>query len=185
VQKIPTIFVRDETKKGHPVLDQVKPECQWVLDGEGVATEKMDGTNVKIENGKLLKRQKPKDRDYDEASYAPCRRDDPADRWAFEAFDALVEPGGMMHSDVAPPDGIYELVGPKVQSNPHDQKTHRLICVVPFEPSLNLGEVPRSFEGLRAFLDRITMEGIVFHHPDGRLAKIKRRDFGLPWPASK
>lgn len=34
MKKIPTLFVRDETRKGHPVIDQVKPECQWVLDGE-------------------------------------------------------------------------------------------------------------------------------------------------------
>ena len=25
------------------------------------------------------------------------------------------------------------------------------------------------------------LEGIVWHHPDGRWAKIKRRDFGLKW----
>lgn len=23
--------------------------------------------------------------------------------------------------------------------------------------------------------------GVVFHHPDGRMAKIKRSDFGLAW----
>ena len=59
--KIPTMFIRDENKPGHPVTDQIKPECQWVLDGEGKATRKLDGMNVKIENGKLYKRQKPKE----------------------------------------------------------------------------------------------------------------------------
>lgn len=29
--KTPTMFVRDESKPGHPVMDQVKPECQWVI----------------------------------------------------------------------------------------------------------------------------------------------------------
>lgn len=179
MQKIPTMFVRDETQKGHPVTNQIKPECQWVLNGEGFPTAKLDGTNVKIESGVLLKRQKPKDRDYDEASYVPCERNNPSDRWAFEAFDALLEKT----------DGIYELLGPKVQGNPHQYRHHRMICVVPPHPLVKLMAIdpPRDFEGLRAYLagERgviFDFEGIVFHHPDGRMAKIKRRDFGLPWP---
>jgi len=171
MQKIPTMFVRDESVPGHPVMDQVKPECQWVLDGEGTATRKIDGTNVKIAAGLLYKRQKPKERDYDEASYVLCGRGNPADRWAFEAFDAIDWKA----------DGIYELVGPKVQSNPEGRATHELIHVVPWAESLRLSDVPRSFAGLREYLTAHVIEGIVFHHPDGRLAKIKRRDFGLPW----
>jgi hypothetical protein len=34
-------------------------------------------------------------------------------------------------------------------------------------------------EGLREFLAAHDVEGVVFHHPDGRKAKIKKRDFGL------
>src|SRR4051812_22575074 len=104
MQKIPTMFVRDETKPGHPVTDECKPECLWVFKGEGVATVKIDGTNVKIESGQLFKRQKPKERDYDNAAYVPCDRANPADVWAWVAFDAG-------HDG----DGIYELVGPKIQ----------------------------------------------------------------------
>lgn len=175
MKKIPTIFVRDETKSGHPVSDQVKPECQWVLDGEGIATAKLDGTNVKIENGTLLKRQKPKDRDYDDAAYVPCDRSNPVDRWAYEAFDSLQDKA----------DGIYELCGPKVQGNPHGYRGHVLELVVPPGPlvrALMLDPADRSFNGLRVWLARSPFEGIVFHHPDGRMAKIKRRDFGLAWP---
>lgn len=177
MQKIPTMFVRDETVKGHPVTPQIKPECQWVLDGEGYATPKYDGTNVKIEGGRLFKRQKPKDRDYDEASYVRCDRDNSADRWAFEAFDR----------NVAWLDGIYELIGPKVQGNPHGVDAHMLIYVAPDPRLLQIrwGVGPRTFEGLQNALAEpgFRWEGLVFHHPDGRMAKIKRRDFGLPWPA--
>lgn len=186
MQKIPTLFVRDETKAGHPVMDVVKPECQWVINGEGIATAKYDGTNVRVEGGQLFKRQKPKDADYDDASYVACDRTNPADRWAFEAFDALVEPGGMMHSDVPPPDGIYELIGPKVQGNPHGVPTHRLIAVVPPGPDVRFrwAAGPHTFHAIAGLFTggEFPYEGLVFHHPDGRLAKIKRRDFGLPWP---
>ena len=187
------MFVRDETKKGHPVIDQIKPECQWVLDGEGVATVKKDGTNLKVEGGQLFKRQKPKDAEYDEASYVPCRRDDPADRWAWQAFELASaertevferELNGMVEYPLPPEDGIYELVGPKVQGGVEGYAQHTLIRVVPIDVYrlLIAGPVPRTFDNIRAYLERTVMEGIVFHHPDGRMAKIKRRDFGLPWP---
>jgi len=181
MQKIPTMFERDESVSGHPVTDRLKPECAWVFsDADVVATVKLDGTNVKVEGGQLMKRQKPKNRDYDEASYVPCLRNNKADQWAFEAFDR--EPFA---------DGIYELLGPKVQGNPHGFRDHRLMRVVPLNYSLACRQafgvdVPRTFEGLRAFFggpQGALYEGIVFHHEtDGRMAKIKRRDFGLPWP---
>ncbi len=37
---------------------------------------------------------------------------------------------------------------------------------------------PVTFASLRALLTRgFAHEGIVWHHPDGRMAKLKRRDF--------
>ena len=46
-------------------------------------------------------------------------------------------------------------------------------------------DVPRSYDGLKRYLTVLDSrfapghlaEGIVFHHPDGRRAKIKRKDF--------
>jgi hypothetical protein len=180
MQKIPTMFMRDESQKGHPVKDEIKPECQWVLDGEGIATRKIDGTNVKIVAGQLFKRQKPKARDYDEASYVPCDRANPADKWSYEGMDAG-------HDG----DGIYELIGPKVQGNPDGRKAHVLVRVVPPSHYVSLDQdgirsiahrYGLTFTGLRQWLTDHPVEGLVFHHDDGRLAKIKRRDFGLPWP---
>lgn len=40
-----------------------------------------------------------------------------------------------------------------------------------------LQDAPRSFESLKAYLESREIEGIVWHHPDGRLVKIKRKDF--------
>jgi hypothetical protein len=175
MKKIPTMFTRDESKSGHPVMDEWKPECLWVRDGEGFATVKLDGTNVKVENGRPFKRQKPKERDYDDAAYVPCDRANPADRWAWEAFDAG-------HDG----DGIYELVGPKIQGNPQQHVAHTLVRVVPpTNERIAITNGPeRTFTGLRNWLTEHPIEGLVFHHPDGRMAKIKRRDFGLKWPVS-
>src|SRR3954454_23343896 len=166
MKKMPTLYERDETRRGRPVTPVRKAECLWVEQGEGVATRKLDGMNVKVVAGVLYKQQKPESVVYDEAAYISARRDDPADRYLFEAFDA------------APSweDGIYEALGPKIQGNPEKYERHTLVRVVPFEPWLVLGGVPRTFEGLRAFLAAHDVEGIVFHRdpadPDCDKAKI-------------
>lgn len=37
MRKIPTMYERDETQRGHPVKNALKPECAWVEAGEGIA----------------------------------------------------------------------------------------------------------------------------------------------------
>ena len=45
MEKIPTIFDRGENFK---VVNHVREGCEWVFEGEGTATEKVDGTNVRL-----------------------------------------------------------------------------------------------------------------------------------------
>jgi Family of unknown function (DUF5565) len=76
------------------------------------------------------------------------------------------------------PDGTYELIGPKVQGNPESRTAHTLVS----HESLTLilaPDTPRTFDKLRKYFEVCDMEGIVWHHPDGRMVKIKRKDFGL------
>ena len=40
-------------------------------------------------------------------------------------------------------------------------------------------DCPRTFDGIREFLAPLDIEGIVFHHPDGRMVKIRKDDYGL------
>lgn len=112
--------------------------------------------------------------------------DGPEDVWHREGFEKSLTTLGL--SDL--PDGTYELVGPKIQGNPEGFEEHRLIR---HEAAGVLVDVPRTFDGLREWFagrnaeDRHgargrTIEGIVFHHPDGRMAKIKSRDFGIKRP---
>jgi hypothetical protein len=76
------------------------------------------------------------------------------------------------------PDGTYELVGPKVQGNKDHYGHH---CLVSHERAAQQVDAPRNFEDLKGWLATHNMEGLVWHHADGRMAKIKRRDFGLKW----
>src|SRR5437773_11267987 len=45
MEKIPTLFERDDHFR---VVDRPRAECAWVFNGEGVGTEKLDGTNVRL-----------------------------------------------------------------------------------------------------------------------------------------
>ncbi|MFN0131240.1 MAG: DUF5565 family protein [Phycisphaerales bacterium] len=75
-------------------------------------------------------------------------------------------------------DATYELCGPKVGKNPERMTGYALIA----HGYLHISNEPRDFDSIRSYLSDLDAEGIVWHHPDGRMAKIKRRDFGFAWP---
>lgn len=83
------------------------------------------------------------------------------------------------------PDGEHscEALGLNIQGNPLGLQQN--LCV-PFNLQIPIyEETPRTFESLQTVLRTLpskfspgnVAEGIVFHHPDGRRAKIKRKDF--------
>lgn len=178
MKKIPTVFVRDLSKQPALITPEWSPGCDWVRDGEGVATRKYDGTSCMVRDGKLYKRRELRQGDAAPADFESHGMDEntgktvgwvpvgdgPDDRWHREAFNGQEN-------------GTYELVGPKIQGNKDHVEAHMLLRhgdeVRP--------DVPRTFQGLREYLMICEIEGIVWHHPDGRMAKIKRRDFGLKW----
>lgn len=183
MKKIPTIFKRDPNDMKN-VLNEPNPDCSWVFDGEGIATRKYDGTCCMIEDGRLYKRREVKNGqkkppmyrevDFDQNTgksfgWVPCDAGAPEDKYHIEAYADLCSKDYQI-------DGTYELVGPKIQGNPENYGKHVLIkhSEIPEIP-----DVPRDFRQLSNFLRLFDIEGIVFHHPDGRMAKIKKRDFGL------
>lgn len=178
MNKIPTIFVRDLSKQPSLVIPDWSPGCEWVRDGEGVATRKWDGTSVLRRNGKLYKRRELRQGDGAPTDFESLGTDEntgktvgwvpvndgPEDRWHREAPD----PGH---------DGTFELCGPKVNGNKDGYGRHTLVP----HGYVQFPDVPRDFGALKAWLELHQIEGIVWHNLDGRMAKIKRRDFGLKW----
>ena len=179
MKKIPTIFLRDFANNPQFVTTQWHSECEWVRDGEGRATLKHDGTSCLVRDGKLYKRREVKPGqneppDFESlgtdpetgktVGWVPVSPDDPNDRWHREGFTGQS-------------DGTYELMGPKVQGNRENLNKHHLLK----HGGILLIDAPRTFDELRVYLDQNVIEGIVWHHPDGRMAKIKRRDFGFRW----
>lgn len=76
-------------------------------------------------------------------------------------------------------DGTYELVGPKLQGNPYGYTDHKLIRHGVEKFGI---EPPRDFDKLSLWFAVNGVEGIVWHHSDGRMVKLKRTDFGFQWP---
>ena len=192
MEKIISLFQRNYDGD-RLVRDEVTPGAEWVLAGEGVATRKWDGTCCRIKDGKLWKRYEVKRGGRPPEGFEPATEvdpvtgkqqgwllagDGPEDRYHREAYLKVHEiyaHGPGVDEIRNPEDGTYELVGPKVQGNPDGYLSHWLIR----HGTAVLESVPRDFDGLRSYLSEADIEGIVWHHPDGRMVKIKTKDFGL------
>ncbi len=161
------------------VRDEVVPGAEWVANGEGIATRKYDGTCCMVREGKLYKRCEIKPAGKVPPLFEPATEidentgkqqgwlpvgDGPEDKWHREAF---IDP------DL--PDGTYELCGPKVQGNAEHLEKHVLLA----HGSDVLIDAPITFDKLIAYLESTPIEGIVWHHTDGRMVKIKAKDFGI------
>lgn len=185
MQKIISLFQRNyDTDK--LVRNEITPGAEWVIDGEGIATRKWDGTCCMVRAGKLYKRYDAKAGKQPPEGFEPAQEPDPItkhwpgwlpvgdgpeDRWHREAWNWLTH-----ENELTLADGTYELVGPKVQGNPEKFPKHDLLC---HQAAVPVPDCPRDFERLKEFLRDAPLEGIVWHHPDGRMVKIKKRDFGF------
>lgn len=181
MQKISTLFKKNPDNLAL-VTDEIDPQNEWVFFDRRVrATRKFDGTAAAVISGQLYKRydvkkgrQAPEDAipccSPDPITghwphWVKCNRDKPEDKYFFEAFDIRIDKK----------DGTFELVGPKVQGNPENFPTHALCRHGAHLVPIN----DLCFQGIKDFLSEVDIEGIVFHHPDGRMCKIRKSDFGI------
>lgn len=186
MKKIISLFQRDHTVPSF-VRNEVTPGAEWVIAGEGIATRKYDGSACLLRDGELLKRFDAKNGKTPPPGFEPAQEasdpitghwpgwvpigDGPDDRWHREALARAGEHG----FEIPMPNGTYELCGPKVQGNPEKFDRHWLI---PHGATV-LYSVPRTFDALIEYLVISHIEGIVWHHADGRMVKIKAKDFGI------
>ena len=192
MKKIPTLFIRQFTDhKVTGITPEVMPGMEWVLNGEGTATEKIDGSCCAVINGKFytrydakrdrhgIKKKPPKGAipcdDPDPVTghwphWSPAEESSPGVKWYLEA-KKNAESNGMTLSD-----GTYEAIGPHFQNNPYHLEEDTLV-----RHGEIILDVERSFEGIRQYLTEHMMEGIVFWKDGRPQCKIKRKDFGLKW----
>ena len=177
MKKIVSLFQRNYDGD-RLVIDQIVPGAEWVADGEGIATRKFDGTCCLVRGGKLFKRYDAKAGKTPPVGFEPAQSEPDAKTGHWPGWLPVGDgPDDARHRDAEMPDedGTYELCGPKVQGNPEGYTKHVLVK----HGSVILDDCPRTFAALRAYLSDGAIEGVVWWHPDGRMVKIKGKDFGI------
>ena len=184
MKKIISLFQRNYDGN-RLVRDEVVPGAEWVINGEGIATEKIDGTCCLVDNGLLYKRYDAKKGKTPPSNFIPAQDPDPVtghwpgwlpvgdgpeDKWHREAWEDMKDRYKRNRF-------TCELIGPKVQGNKYRLDKHRLEV----HGSTPLPDAPRTYDDLKVYLLLAGIEGIVWHHPDGRMVKIKAKDFGIKW----
>jgi len=185
MQKIKTLFERDFTKGGKITTIPVVQ-----LDDSYYATEKVDGTNVRItvRNRMVVrveKRRNPskiqKKQGIIEPWYVDADEYSPADKYIFEAVkgtDLSIIPDGEWSA---------EAFGEKIQGNPLQIEGHRLFIFSNYNVRINyiIANVPTSFTELKTWLPtqkslinpNVIIEGIVWWKGSQPQYKIKNKDF--------
>ena len=185
MKKIPTLFERIYIDhKTVETTKKITKGMEWVLQGEGIATVKIDGACCAIINQKFYRRYDCKKGKQPPHGFIPCcdpdkitghwpgwiecNRSNPDDKWFWNAYDNYTTE---LYSD-----GTYEATGLHFQSNPYNLLDDILI---------KHGEkqifVVRTFEGIKKCLSENYIEGLVFWKDGEPQCKIKRSDFGFEW----
>lgn len=191
MKKIPTLFERIfENHNVVNITDKVTNGMEWVLNGEGVATVKYDGSCCAVINGEFYKRYDAKKGKKPPEGAIPCCDPDPitghhphwvkidphnpADKWFCSALiktcaDSILEWKPLTS-------GTYEAVGKHFNGNPYNFNDDTLI-----KHGESVISVERTFEGIKNYLENNYIEGIVFWKDGEPQCKIKRSDFGFEW----
>lgn len=195
MRKMTTLFVNSYTGQTSHITRNIRPENLWVfLDSDNVKPMiKLDGTACAVIAGVLHKRYDAKNGKPAPVGAIPCQdapdaitghfphwvkvdSDAPSDKWHIDALNGLSPDN--VSADFE--DGTYELIGEKIGGNPESIAGHALInhshLLVDDLPDFN---IDTGFDIIRNYLEVADMEGIVFHHVDGRKCKIRKTDFGF------
>jgi hypothetical protein len=204
MKKIANLFERDWNGNKSRVLPQLHEgaDVAWVLAGEGVPTVKWDGAAVMVRGGELFVRLDCKRGKVPPPGFEQCQDEDPKTGHRPGWIPAAGNPAASWHRDAfinsggaTLADGTYEACGPQLQSNPYRFPRNILIRHgvdhILGQPTPG-SDAPAAFALLREFFadfkfqhvempDFMPIEGIVWHHPDGRMVKALASDLGVAW----
>lgn len=185
--KLHSPFVRKMEKSGYVDTNEIAEGYEWVFEDESVmAIEKLHGTNVSIVIVEGMVTQV-----YNRTERIPFITKGKS--WIIKGILNAKERGYLEFLG----DGQFfgELIGPKVNSNPYKLDEHLFI---PFDGFCQKhlrykawGKYPKDFKTISEWFEKDLFplytamkgetkgfcEGIVFTHPDGRKAKLRRDMF--------
>lgn len=185
---VPKLFKCGEDGKA---LAELAEGNEWVLEGKGLLTIKIDGQECKVQEGKLFLRLNT----FKDSTYVLCDRDAPEDKALWTAFDTA------RGANVTIPDGIYIAYGPGIRGNAQNADRPFMFRIAPIDAHLLISNDQQQTKIRRGhgvsvitFFDSIKeeflggdIEGLVYHYEDPcfhpkAFAQVTRRDMGLPWP---
>ena len=175
MKKMISLFERDWSNKECPAYDQVCEGAEWVANGEGIATRKFDGTACMILYGRLYRRLHAKKHSPDAFIHWSL---DPEQRTGHGWIPVTDSSNDHMHNTMdieGLEDGTYELCGEKINKNP--EHIHGLSLIK--HGSATFPDAPRDFKRLKVWFADKDIEGIVWHHPNGDMIKMKKSDFRM------
>ena len=185
--KIESPFVRELINGNYIVTNKIAEGYEWVFTDESVmAIEKLHGTNVSIVIVEGTVTQV-----YNRTERIPFITK--GKKWIIEGLLNSKERGYLENLG----DGQFfgELIGPKINGNPYKLTEHLWIPFSTFAQKhlryKSWGKYPKDFETISDWFEKDLLplyalmkgdkqgfvEGIVFTHPDGRMAKLRRDMF--------
>lgn len=180
--KLQSPFIRKMVDKNYIVTNEITEGYEWVFDDETtVAIEKLHGANVSIVINEGTVTQV-----YNRTERIPFITKGKS--WIIKGILNSKERGYLEFLG----DGQFfgELIGPKVNGNPYKIDQHLFIPFSGFcQKHLKYkcwGKYPKTFESISEWFKELMplyasmnddrkgfVEGIVFTHPDGRMAKLR------------
>lgn len=189
--KLESPFVRKEINGNYVVTSEVTPGFEWVFEDDSViAIEKLDGTNVSIviKEGQVVSIWNRTEKISNFHKHKTFIM-----KGLLESFDRGY------FDELADGQHFGELIGPKVNGNPYHLTEHLWI---PFQTYAknhlaykSWGKYPKTFEAISTWFKdnlfslfllkreirkddpRHFVEGVIFMHPDGRMAKLRKDMF--------
>lgn len=137
---------------------------EWVLKGEGQATEMVDGKRCAIIDGVFYKASGGVNSGvWDEVDFSS-----PYDKWFVNAYD---------NTPWCVEDGIYEAVGLHFKDNPYGLDDDFLER----HGRIRIRHLKRSYSGIKEYFRTHNIAGIVFWKDGEERCYVLRTDFGFEW----
>ena len=184
--KLHSPFVRKVVGDAYIVTPEIDPEYKWVFEDDKVmAIEKLHGTNVSIliEDGVI------------KSIWNRTERLPFFNKGKQYIIEGLMESFSRGYMEFLP-DGQHfgELIGPKVNGNPYKLDKNVWIPFTGYAREhlayKSWGKYPKTFEAISEWFKTLMplyalkrgdkegfVEGVVFTHPDGRMAKLRKDMF--------
>ena len=187
MKKIQTIFKRDFEGNRKVVNEYIDGSYTKHLLQSAIATEKLDGMNVRITVRSNIvvraeKRRNPsniqkKDFGMVDPWYVDACQDDPNDKYIFDGI------ANTDFSEIKDGEWSGELIGKNIQGNPL-QLEKNFIVFFSLGQAPVFSDCPITYEGLKDWLKKTPskigtgiIEGIVWKCNNGQMLKIKGKDF--------